>query len=650
MTSRVWYPVGEWLSWFRAPALHAGGHRFESCFAHHHESHPGRGLLCFLLLSFALFFPLVLRAQNEVYEPREWKVGKISIVGNKSIGTDAIKDLMVLKKGEAFLEWQLQDDLEEIRAHYVSRGFIDAVVTEERHVLIEERRVDIEITVYEGQKTYVSRVEVNRVSLLSPREVERRLELEEGKPFSARLLDDFEAAMKDEYARRGYPYLEIVPEYYFSTRRDSVDIVITVDEGPLTWLGDVRVQGNIHVDESVITRMLTVRTGEVFNPVRLQQSQENVYQIGLFRSVFFDVQGIDEGKDTLDLLIEVKEDDFRSFGFGAGYSSLQGIKGSGEWGIANLLDRAEKITARAEWTWQPFVDSPYNQTSSYALSLTEPVFFFTNAKSQYIVSYSDFDYDAFDKVGISGGLILSRFYGRKKRLGLQFLVESSNIFAIDPSEDVPEDILENQGRHLRSSLELSYVRDGSDDIFNPTRGDVLKLFTTMAGGPLIGERDYYRLVGEYAHYRGARPFGLDMIMAGHLKLGLVREFGASELVPPEEQFSIGGANSLRGYKELSIGLLSTENPRPGNYLIQVNLEGRFHIWRGLDGVLFFDSANIYDADFFPRRPFLLNSAGAGLRYRTPIGPVRLEQAARIDEHFGKKTMRGRFHVSIGNPF
>ncbi len=141
-----------------------------------------------------------------------------------------------------------------------------------------------------------------------------------------------------------------------------------------------------------------------------------------------------------------------------------------------------------------------------------------------------------------------------------------------------------------------------------------------------------------------------MTFAGHIKAGVVRDFGTSEPVPPEEQFAIGGANSLRGYKELSIGLISEEDPRPGNYLLQLNLEGRFHIWRGLGGVLFFDSANIYDKNFFPRKPFLLNSAGIGLRYRTPIGPVRVEQAARLDRNFGSSIMKGRLHISIGNPF
>jgi outer membrane protein insertion porin family len=605
-----------------------------------------RGAILALPFLLAALHPAVLPGQ----ETREWKVGSIEISGNNSIESDDLRDIMTLEEGETFLEWMLQEDLEAIQAHYIANGFIDASVSEERQVLIQDRRIDIEISVYEGTKTYVSRIDVAGVSLLSPEAVEDRLELEAGDPFSARLLDEFEVTMRDEYARRGYPYLEVVPEYAFSPERDSVDVVLTVNEGPRAVLGSIRVEGNVQVEESLIRRMLTVESGDVFNPGKLQESQENVYQIGLFKSVFFDVQGIGEGKDTLDLLVEVREDEFRSFGFGAGYSSAQGIKGSGEWSIANLLDRAEKITARSEWTWQPFVESPYNRTTIYALSLAAPVFLFTNARSQYVASYSDYDYDAFDKIGISGGLILTRFYGRKKRLGLQFLVEQSDIFNLDPNADIPEDILANAGKHLRSSVELSYVRDGSDDIFNPTTGDVLKLFTTMAGGPLIGERDYYRLVGEYSHYRGAEVFFLDMILAGHLKLGLVREFGTSELVPPEEQFSIGGANSLRGYQELSIGLLSSDNPRPGNYIIQVNLEGRFHIWRGLDGLLFLDSANIYDTEFFPRSPFLLNSTGVGLRYRTPIGPVRFEQAARLDGNFGTEKMRGRFHLSIGNPF
>ncbi len=178
----------------------------------------------------------------------------------------------------------------------------------------------------------------------------------------------------------------------------------------------------------------------------------------------------------------------------------------------------------------------------------------------------------------------------------------------------------------------------------------MKVSTAVAGGPLIGDRDYYRAVGEYVLYRGVRFLGIGLTAASRLKVGVVREFGTSEPVPPEEQFAIGGANSLRGYRELSIGLISGDIQRPGNYLIQLNVEGRFPIWRALDGVLFFDVANIYDTGFHPRRPFLLSSTGAGLRYRTPIGPVRVEQAVRLDGNFGTGKTIGRLHISIGNPF
>jgi outer membrane protein insertion porin family len=611
-----------------------------------------------LFIIFLLVFPLVifplsdpLFAQDEIYGPRAWEVGDIIFTGNSSVSDGDLKDVVELEEGKDFLEWQLQDDMDAIRSHYVSKGFIDASVSEEREVRLDVRKVDVEFVIYEGQKTYVSGIEVRGARLLSTKEVQNQLKVKVGDPLDINRIEEFEVRLKDNYARRGYPYIIIDPDFHFSDERDSVEILLVIDEGKLTTLGELSVVGNERVDEELILRMLTIDSGDIFNPEKLQESQENVYQIGLFKSVFFDIQGIDEEADTLDLVIEVREDDFRSLGFGLGYGSAQGIRASGEWGYANILDRAEKIVAGVEWTYQPSEQSAFNRTSSYALSLSEPVFLFTNARSQWTASYQDFDYRAFDKVGISGGLLLSRFYGRKKRISLQFLVESSDISEVEDTQDfIPEDILRNVGKHLRSSLELSYVRDKSDDIFNPTRGEVLKLITTMAGGPLIGERDYYRLIAEYAIYKPSQFLGIDMIMASHLKVGLVKEFGKSEPVPPEEQFAIGGANSLRGYKELSIGLISEDEPRPGNYLIQFNLEGRFHIWRGLDGVLFFDMANIYDNDFHPRRPFLLSTGGIGLRYRTPIGPVRVEQAVRLDSNFGTDAMKGRLHISIGNPF
>jgi len=593
----------------------------------------------------------VLHAQDEYPGPMDWEVGSITFTGNGSIGDGSLKDVMELGSGNSFLEWQLQDDLDAVRVLYVSKGFIDASVSEEREVRLEERKVDIEIVIYEGQKTYISLIEIQGVHILKEKDVRRRLKLDEGEPLDIGRLDDFEFTVKDLYSRRGYPYTTITPEFIFSTERDSVALVLTIREGKKTFLGNFSVVGNKQIEDRVILRALTAETGDTFDPGKLQESQENVYQIGLFRSVFFDVQGLDEEQDTLDLVVEVKEDDFRSFGFGVGYGSVQGIRTSGEWGQANVLDRAEKFAAKAEFTYHPSPKSSYNQTSTYALSLAEPFFFFSRARSLWTASYQDIDYDSFDKVGISGGLLLSRFYGRKKRISLHFLVESSDISEVDSTDRVvPDDILQNVGKHLRNTLELSYVRDKSDDIFYPTSGEVYKLTTALAGGPLFGERDYFSIVGDYARYREVHVLGKPMILASHAKVGLVREFGTSEPVPPEEQFSIGGANSLRGYDELAIGLLSDKEPRPGNYLIQFNVESRFSIWRGLDGVLFFDVANIYNRDFFPKRPFLLSAAGLGIRYRTPIGPVRLEQAVRIDNNLGSKKTIGRLHISLGNPF
>jgi len=604
--------------------------------------------LAFLVLN---HFPSVLHAQNNYQGPVDWEVGRVTFNGNGSIGDNELKDVMELEKGGTFLEWQLQEDLEAIRTLYVSKGFIDASIGEEREVRFDDRKVNIEIVIYEGQKIYVSRIEIHGVHVLPEKDVRRRLKLNTGDPLDTGRLDDFEIRIKDTYARRGYPYLVIQPEFIFSTERDSVAVVIGIAEGKITFLGDFSVVGNEQIEDRIILRALTVETGGIFNPEKLQESQENVYQIGLFKSVFFDLQGLDEQKDTLDLVVEVKEDDFRSFGFGVGYGSVQGIRTSGEWGQANVLDRAEKFAAKAEFTYHPSPNSSYNQTRTYVLSLAEPFFFSTRARSLWTASYQYIDYDSFDKVGVSGGLLLSRFYGRKKRISLYYLVESSDISNVDSTDhQVPEDILQNIGKHLRNTLEFSYVRDRGDDIFYPTTGDVFKLTTALAGGPLFGERDYYRITGDYARYRQVSVLGKSMILASHVKMGIVREFGTSEPVPPEEQFSIGGSNSLRGYDELAIGLLSDIEPRSGNYTLQINLESRFAIWRGLDGVFFFDTANIYNRDFFPRKPFLLSSAGIGIRYRTPIGPVRVEQAVRVDNNLGSKKTIGRLHISLGNPF
>lgn len=152
-----------------------------------------------------------------------------------------------------------------------------------------------------------------------------------------------------------------------------------------------------------------------------------------------------------------------------------------------------------------------------------------------------------------------------------------------------------------------------------------------------------------------------LLFATRLKLGVIREFGLTPSVPPSEAFNIGGAKSLRGYSELSIGPLNDRDVA-GNVVVLSNFELRYPIRGNFGGVLFLDAANVFRNFFLNERFHLLTTAGIGLRYRTPVGPLRVDGALKLNNLPGQwrrsessglqkeLRSRGRIHFGIGHAF
>jgi outer membrane protein assembly factor BamA len=331
---------------------------------------------------------------------------------------------------------------------------------------------------------------------------------------------------------------------------------------------------------------------------------------------------------------------------------VDGIKASIEWNQHHIFSGSESIQTKSEVTYQPFELSRIRFSNTYATAFTQPFFLGTLVRAQWSLSYALSEYLTYEQEIVSFKGMFTRIIGVFKRFSILADMNSTRIFNVD-EDKASNDVILNEGRQISNSLTATFVLDKRKDLFYPEGKDFLTVESTLSGGPLYGDVNFYRVDADYARYARVPGRFLRPVIAARLRLGVIKGFKGTGSILPGEQFSIGGANTLRGYKEESIGPLGEEgdpNTHSGNYIVLFNLEGRFNIWHKIGGVLFFDSGNVYDSDFKPRSPFLLTTFGMGVRYRSPIGPIRLEGALRIDSNLSLRSGVGRVHFSVGQAF
>jgi outer membrane protein insertion porin family len=606
-----------------------------------------------LAVAMFLSWPSDARTEKDTDEfVIEWKVKEIRFDGNRSYSDEELRKQMKLEAGDEFRQWQLDEDLEVIERMYRKNGFvrfsIDDVVKEAD---VRKGEIKVRITMNEGERVLFRQVNFEGNRIIHDEELLEIFDLERGDPFQKAEVIDLMNEVRELYSSRGHIHMKGESQTTLSAGGDSVDVLITFDEGPRVHVGEVMVEGNELVSDYIIKKGSRLRRGNVVRPRLLQESQQSIYQTNLFKNISLTLEetGV---PDTVDILLSVKESDFKSFGVGGGYASVDGIMASIEWNQYHLFSRAEWVRTKSEITYQPFELSRIRFSNAHAIAFTQPFFMKSLIQAQWSISYKISDYETYDQEVSSFKGLFTRTIGLFKRLSLLVDFNSTKIFEINEDE-ASDDVKENKGRQEVNSMTMTFVLDKRVNLFYPESKDFLTLESTLFGGPLFGDVDFYRVYADYARYHLISRRFLRPVLAARIKLGVVMGLHSAGSVLPGEQFWIGGANSLRGYREQGIGPLGDEgdpNTHSGNYIILFNLETRFKIWRSIGGVLFFDSGNVYDENFHPSSPFFLTSFGAGIRYRSPIGPIRLEGAMRIDRDLSFKSGNGRLHFSVGQSF
>jgi len=588
-----------------------------------------------------------------IQEKKKIRIKKIDIVGNEAYSKKKIRKLIRTKRDTLFTSGLyrkevLDLDLQRIEAFYRQEGYLDSTVEFTESLGPKGVKMNITITIEEGQQYLIGKIKVKGAEIFPEQEVRDSIAMRSGDIFNADKLKYDISSVQAFYFEKGYISSEVKVDTILNKSTGRMDVSFTVIENELAFVNKIRIRGNTKTKDIVIRRELRVYPGEKFDGAKLKRSKERLYNLGFFQEVSYDTEAIKD-KDKKDLVVNVKEAKTGEFAFGVGFSSVERIVGFVEVAQKNFdINNWDTFTGAGQ---DLRVKAEFGVSrKDYELSFTEP----------WILGYPlSFGVDGYsrssDRSGSTGYSYNEQRRGGDIRLGKEFteFVRGDLMYKMEDVEinNVPsgasQDLRDEVGSNLISSLFFALTRDTRDNVFNPSRGLITSVSVELAGGPLGQDKDYYKLITTFDYYRS---FLKDLLFEFKLVCAGADDFDDTEKVPIYERFYAGGTNSIRGFKERSVGPKDVSGePIGGESSIYGTCELVYPLLDMIKVATFFDFGNVWEklGDFASSD--LRYSTGLGFRVKTPIGPVKVDYGYPLKVDPGEDK-EGRFHFSMSRGF
>ncbi|MGH9445534.1 MAG: POTRA domain-containing protein, partial [Terriglobia bacterium] len=622
-----------------------------------------------------------------IQKGKRQRVAGITLRGNRHIPGSDLSSAITLKTAHflshgRFSDALLTQSVTNLKNYYLQNGFESASV----HARIVNRGSEIHVTfqIAEGPQTVVDAVRIHgnkteSISTLAP----YGLKLKAGEPYSQRAANQDRDSIMATYLKLGYldatfrAELQNVPH-----RPHHVSVVYQIQEGPQGYIQSVLFTGQRHTQPRFIRQTADLKTGVPLNESTLLSSQARLYNLGIFDWASVMPRAPVAEQPQAKVLVKVHEAkrNTLTYGFGivveprtgnlpAGTVALPGlppvalptsfqvteksfISPSGSIGYSrlNLLGRGETGSASLSLSrldqdgLLTYANPHFHGKWSSLLSLSAER---TSENPLYTARLENASYQ------------LQRSLGRTKRLLLRYSYSQTDLTSLlIPGLVLPQD------RSIRlSTFGVTFVHDTRDNPLNAHRGVYQTIDFSVNPKAIGSSANFTRFLGQTAFYHPVRPW---LVWANDFRLGVANPFAGST-IPLSERFFSGGADSLRGFPTFGAGpqrsvpaCTNSANPSScvnilvpvgGNELFIWNSEGRFPlpVMKNLGGVVFYDGGNVFDhiviRNFFNE---YTNSVGFGLRYETPLGPIRFDIGRNLNPVPGLKATQ--FFVTIGQAF
>ncbi|MCX7965960.1 MAG: outer membrane protein assembly factor BamA [Syntrophorhabdaceae bacterium] len=581
-----------------------------------------------------------------IEEPPKSYIRKIVINGNKNIKTKEIKSAMKTSEkgifswftGSGILDEEaLDEDRRNIEALYHDRGYVRVkIATPDINISKDGREITITLTIDEGKQYKIDKIDFTGDVIFKKDELYAMLKSKKDNIFRASLYQEDVLKLTDMYQDKGYAFCEITPLTTVDDENQKVNIDFEIKKNEEIYINRINIVGNTKTIDKVIRRELTFAEGDRFSSTHIKKSRRNLKNTTYFKEIDLKtVKTDDPSKINIDLTVE--ERPTGTLSVGVGYSTYEKVILSGNISQENFFGTGRKVYLTA---------GIGSVTQEFRLTYVEPKIFDLDIDASTNIFNYKRAMDSYNYKKTGGGFGFSRSLMEDVKGSISYRYDRTRVTNIEDRASVY--IKEQAGTKVTSAPAVGISKNTIDDILNPSKGVAADASLEFAGGPFGGDNYFVRGVASYGQYIPAGFWDSTFFVKG--TIGAIRPYGGRKL-PIYEKFYVGGLYSVRGFKYGEAGPLDSEGEVIGakNQLF-FNFEWIFPIYKpaGIKGVVFYDvGAGFDDPEGFMLKG-MRTGAGVGIRWFSPIGPIRLELGFNLFPKKGES--RNVFDFTVGTQY
>lgn len=605
-------------------------------------------------------------------------IAEIRFEGNEHLDDGALRSVMRLREPSLLRPLStprfpgadfLASDLNAIVQRYRDEGFPFARVTDAL-VRYDEKgeQVTLEITIDEGPLVRIGSIELRGVEGEAARDLRERIRDEPGSRLRDDRLEQTRQSIEGYFKDRGHALVRTEEELHFYGQQ--ADVIYRCFPGPQVRVDSIFVEPLVRTRRGTVVRELTLEPGDLLTPKGLLESRRRLLDTGIFHSVRVQPEIADSTAGRANLRVTARERKKGWVGAGAGFSSADQLRFLAEWGLRNLGGHGRRISWNGElyYSLDPDFRAPGAsfQEGLARVDYLEPRVFHTRNRATLSTYLQWLQEESFHEriVGYSFGLFREISLATR----LSTAIETREVWTTEAGV---------RPRHTTRFVRFDAVNDRRDNPFNASIGRYLQGQVEYAGGLLGGTNEFGRISLGWHGYTSRRNW----VLAGRVRAGFIEPFSNAitrvaespstpeslrvARVPWEERFRLGGSNTIRGYAENEVGLLNERHEAIGGLsMVLANAEVRFPLFWIVQAGLFFDAGNVWadperfsfervidgitESDYDPFNLFY--GAGGGLRFLTPVGPLRADYGFKLGSGREPGQNAGELHVALGQAF
>jgi len=577
------------------------------------------------------------------------KIARINVVGTKAFTEKQLLSEMTLTtpgwftwytKNDQYSKQKLSADLEALRSFYQNRGYLEFNV-DSTQVSITPDKEDIYITlnVTEGPRYTVGDVRIAGDLVVPADELQRLVRIKPGDVFSREKLQASAKDMSDRLGADGYAFANVNAAPELDRENAKASFTFYVDPGRRAYVRKINISGNSKTRDEVIRREFRQLEDAWYDGPRIERSKVRVKRLGYFDDVNVETPPVPGTADQVDVEVSVTEKSTGNLLAGVGYSSAEGIVINASVSQQNIFGSGNALSIGVN-------TSRFNRT--YSVLFTEP-YYTVDGVSRTIEAYQK----NLDPTGLAISQYASHTLGAALGFGVPITesdtinfggrFEHTNITLFNDSPQVYRDFVTEFGASSNAYIAtVGWSRDTRDDILYPTRGRLQSVL--LESGLPFGDLAYYKV--QYVHSVYWPVYG-DLVLMARADLGYGGGLSGKPL-PFFKAFFAGGVNSVRGYDTASLGPRdSFGNALGGRRKIVGNLEVFYPILKGDKAVrasAFIDAGEIYANGEQSEFESFRYSAGVGVAWSSPIGPLKFSYAIPLNSKEGDRQQRFQFQA------